>query len=272
MRQKEKFYIGKIFLFCCCIYFSVILHEIADKHFIHYAKANEFIDKEPAISLNTAIFSKLKNIPTTIFPASIDDKTVYLTFDDGPSKYTEELLAILKEFNAKATFFMLEPNMRKYSESLKSIVKNGHKPALHGISHRVEIIYKNEKTVVDEMVQSNATLKEITGIETKLVRTPFGSSPFMNESYHKVMADAGFHLWDWTVDSEDWRYRQGQYVNFVIKQMNTLSFKHKPMVVLFHEKKSTIKHLRPLLEYLQKEGYKMEALDDNFLPIQFNIK
>lgn len=217
-------------------------------------------------------FISITKIPVTLYPASIDDKTVYLTFDDGPSEYTEKLLALLKEYNAKATFFMLEPNMRKHPKVLKNIIKNGHQPALHGVSHKVEIIYISPQTVIDEMIQANATLKKITGVDSNLVRTPFGSSPFMDASYHRAVAEAGFHLWDWTVDSEDWRYRQGQYVNRIIKQMNTLSYKHKPMVVLLHEKKSTIKHLRPLLEYLQREGYKMEVLDKHFLPLQFEIK
>lgn len=249
---------------CLCTFLFNMLQVKAEGDVNVYEQAKTEHSQTPLIPIT--------KIPVTLYPASIDDKTVYLTFDDGPSEYTEKLMALLKEFNAKATFFMLEPNMRKHPKVLKNIIKNGHQPALHGVSHKVEIIYISPQTVIDEMIQANATLKEITGVESNLVRTPFGSSPFMDASYHRAVAEAGFHLWDWTVDSEDWRYRHGQYINRIIKQMNTLSFKHKPMVVLLHEKKSTIKHLRPLLEYLQREGYKMEVLDKQFLPLQFEIK
>lgn len=198
-----------------------------------------------------------------------EQKVIYLTFDDGPSAFTSDILQTMNTFDMKGTFFMLEPNMRKYPEELQAIIDNGHVPALHGVSHNVSKIYRSEKTVVDEMTIAQATLMKMTGTGTSLIRTPYGSAPYMKPSYLKAVEAAGFQLWDWTVDSEDWKYRNGEYVERVIQQIENFKYKDRPIVILLHDRKSTAEHLPSLLTYLQTNGYKAEILNEQLSAFHF---
>ncbi|PNB52498.1 polysaccharide deacetylase, partial [Pseudomonas sp. GW456-E7] len=66
---------------------------------------------------------------------NMGDKTVYLTFDDGPSAYTTRLLDVLKRADVKATFFMLSPRMNEFKQAVKRAEKEGHTLGLHGVTH-----------------------------------------------------------------------------------------------------------------------------------------
>lgn len=196
-------------------------------------------------------------------------KIIYLTFDDGPSPYTLKILESLNNFDMKATFFMLEPNMRTYEKQLHAIIDNGHTPALHGVTHTVSKIYRSEKTVVDEMAKAQSTLMKLTGTGTTLIRTPYGSSPYMKPSYKKAVEDAGFQLWDWTVDSEDWKSKNGEYVKKVINQIENFRYKDRPIVILMHDRKTTAEHLPELLTYLKAKGYSSEVLNQQMTAFHF---
>ncbi|MEH7125703.1 polysaccharide deacetylase family protein [Bacillus sp. JJ1773] len=217
-------------------------------------------------SLKDSVSSKQENSQIKL---QNEQKVIYLTFDDGPSAYTLDILQTLNTFDMKATFFMLEPNMRMYPEELHAIINNGHIPALHGVSHNVAKIYRSEKTVVDEMTKAQATLMQMTGTGTSLIRTPYGSAPYMKPSYLKAVEAAGFNLWDWTVDSEDWKYRNGEYVERVIQQIENFKHKDRPMVILLHDRRTTAEHLPSLLTYLQTNGYKAEILNEQLSAFHF---
>ncbi|KAB2338113.1 polysaccharide deacetylase [Cytobacillus depressus] len=198
-----------------------------------------------------------------------EQKMVYLTFDDGPSAYTMQILDALQSYDMKATFFMLEPNMRTYENELQATIENGHIPALHGVTHRIDLIYRSEKTVVDEMTAAQGTLMQLTGTVSHLIRTPYGSAPYMKPSYKQAVEEAGFQLWDWTIDSEDWKYKNGEYVPKVIQQIENYRLHESPMVILLHDKKSTAEHLPQLLTYLKNNGYQAELLDEKLTAFHF---
>ncbi|MDZ5473763.1 polysaccharide deacetylase family protein [Bacillus sp. 31A1R] len=196
-------------------------------------------------------------------------KTVYLTFDDGPTIYTNEILALLDSYGMKGTFFMLEPNMRRYKSSLIEIIERGHSPALHGVTHDINEIYKSSNHVIKEMLHGKSTVNELTGYITTLIRTPYGSYPYMNTEYKMAVKEAGFNLWDWTVDSEDWRYTNGEFVDVVIEQLKQFTNEEKPIIILLHEKESTLEHLETLLEYLKENGYETRALTEKLSAYHF---
>ncbi|MFE8695936.1 polysaccharide deacetylase family protein [Cytobacillus sp. FJAT-53684] len=194
---------------------------------------------------------------------------VYLTFDDGPTAYTTSILETLHSYGMKATFFMLEPNMKKYPDELNQIINEGHVPALHGVTHDVSKIYRSEQTVVDEMSQGQATLLDLTGTLTHLIRTPYGSAPYMKPSYKEAVQAAGFQLWDWTIDSHDWKYKNGEFVGQVIQQMENYRYKSSPIIILLHDRKATAEHLPSLLKYLQSHGYETEVLNEKLSAYNF---
>ncbi len=192
---------------------------------------------------------------------NVDEKVVYLTFDDGPSKQTEQILQILADYDAKATFFYLVPNMIEFPDKVRDVAVN-HAIGHHGVSHNKEIIYRSASSVVEEMTKGQDYLYELTGISSNLIRAPFGSSPYMVPEYKQAVKDAGFILWDWTIDSRDWQYRDRRYIDEVIRQYEKLS-SDKPVVILLHEHIETVEHLPTLLNYFKQKGYEFRSLDES---------
>ncbi len=196
-------------------------------------------------------------------------KTVYLTFDDGPNQYSEELLALLESYNAKATFFLIDRNIRSYPEAINTMIESGHSVGLHSVSHNVKIFYQSASSVISEMDQVRNTVKDVTGIDTLLIRTPYGSVPHMQDSYVQAVHDNGYLMWDWNIDSKDWYYRDRRYVDTSIAQLRAYAGSTEPIVILLHERKETLAHLPALLEYLKEENYTMEAIDNTMSPVAF---
>jgi len=125
-------------------------------------------------------------------------KLVALTFDDGPGKYTEELLVLLKEYDIKVTFFVLGYNINKYPDALLQASLDGHEIAIHGDTHT-----SFTKLTIDETTtEINNTINyiEALGIDaSELVRPPYGN---LNNKL-KENIDYPFILWN--IDTEDWK-------------------------------------------------------------------
>ena len=134
-------------------------------------------------------------------------KVIYLTFDDGPSAHTEELLQILKKYNVKATFFVMKTG---YTHLLDDIVAQGHSIAAHTYSHDYQKIYASDEAYFKDLNRILDTIKSCTGVDTKLLRFPGGSSNtvsrinegIMSRLTHEVV-DRGYRYFDWNVDSND---------------------------------------------------------------------
>jgi peptidoglycan-N-acetylglucosamine deacetylase len=198
------------------------------------------------------------------------EKTVYLTFDDGPTAATTDILDTLHQFNAKATFFMLEPSMRELPEVVDNIVADGHAVGLHGVTHNKYKFYKSEQSALEEMTTAQETLLGITGIQSNLVRTPYGSVPYLTESYRDILGSNGFKLWDWNVDSSDWSLSNDQYVDTVIKQITELDNAGVTPIILMHDKPNTANHLSILLTYLSEHGFQTKKIVEDTEPYNFN--
>ncbi|OIK16418.1 hypothetical protein BIV60_05245 [Bacillus sp. MUM 116] len=196
-------------------------------------------------------------------------KTIYLTFDDGPESFSEDILSLLEKYNYKATFFMLDGNIKRYPDAVKKMVKLGDSIGIHGVTHNVKLFYASEKSVMGEINQTQETLKTITGTDTFLVRTPFGSYPYLTEKERKAVSDGGYMLWDWNIDSQDWYYRDERFVKNVIQQLEQKSKQKGPIIILMHEKRETLKYLPKLLDYLNKHGYESEALSSQMASVHF---
>ncbi|MCY8009125.1 polysaccharide deacetylase [Bacillus haynesii] len=198
-------------------------------------------------------------------------KVVYLSFDDGPnSAASDKILRLLDKYHAKATFFMLKPNIEQNPDIVKKMVENGHSVGSHGVTHQVSKIYKSPESFAAEMNDTLKAIKETTNVDTHLIRSPYGSKPYITGPFQEVIKRDHFNLWDWTVDSEDWKSANtnGQFVNNVIQKVNNLAGV-EPLVVLMHEKPTTAAHLEKLLKYFQENGYEMKSIHDSIRPVHF---
>lgn len=233
------------------------------------SKDNKRIEKQHTSEKKEKISHKKYKKPSIPIVKPSEEKVIYLTFDDGPSNRLGDLMNILEDYKADATFFWLEPNMKRYSKEAKDAVKRGFSIGLHGVTHDAKKIYASSHSVVNEMDTANRTLKEITGKSTRLIRTPYGSYPYMTPKYKTAVDNAGFILWDWNVDSMDWKYRNSRYVNEVIQQVENLESRNVTPVILLHDRAETINSLPKLLNYFKKNGYTFKKIKQSIIPVEF---
>src|SRR5947199_4518600 len=127
---------------------------------------------------------------------------------------------------------MLNGNIRKYPDSARLMVKTGESVGLHGVTHSRKLFYATVDSVLGEINQDRNTVKEITGVDTLLIRTPFGSVPNLTPEEKKAVFDNGYLMWDWNIDSKDWYFRDGRFVDNVIDQLQRRAGKPGPIVIL----------------------------------------
>ncbi len=135
-------------------------------------------------------------------------KTVYFTFDDGPSEVTEEILDILKEEGIKATFFVIGPSGDKTDERLYRIACEGHAIGLHTMSHDYSKIYDYPEAFIWDMEYERSWIYSVTGQEINIFRFPGGSGnstvdKWLIEEIKAETAKKGFVWYDWNADSRD---------------------------------------------------------------------
>lgn len=83
-------------------------------------------------------------------------KVAYLTFDDGPSQYSNDMMDVLKQQNIKATYFMLGDHMRQYPDAVKRMLNEGHYPGLHSMTHDRVKLYNSggSQNFIDEFKEA----------------------------------------------------------------------------------------------------------------------
>ena len=101
-------------------------------------------------------------------------RVAYITFDDGPTLNTPNIINTLDKYNAKATFFVLEERIVLYPDYIKQIINSGNAIGLHGVSHSLAI-YSSPLSPLNEMEKTNKSLEALTGRRSMLVRVPYGS-------------------------------------------------------------------------------------------------
>lgn len=195
-------------------------------------------------------------------------KVIHLTFDDGPNKYTGKILDVLKKYNMKATFFLLEGNMKRNPELVKRIIAEGNTIGLHGVTHNISKLYSTKTSAVNEMNQENNTLNRIIGSKTLLIRVPYGSKPYMRESQMNSFVAAGYKLWDWNIDSGDTKKGYVSTSN-ILSTITYQVHRFKSPVILFHDKKCTLDALPQVLEYLTKNNYISKPVTNETAPMNW---
>ena len=200
----------------------------------------------------------------TVYP---DGKVVYLTFDDGPSAYTSELLDVLDAYGAKATFFVVGSGS---GNMMRQIVKRGHSIGIHTVSHDYGQIYSSPEAYFDDLMKMQSIIYDHTGVKTTLMRFPGGSSNLVSrKSCEGIMTfltqavqDAGFQYFDWNVYSGDAgeTKRTEKVVDNVIEGIQ----EHRVSIVLQHDiHKYSVDAVEDILRWGKRNGYKFLALQSD---------
>ncbi len=190
-----------------------------------------------------------------------EGKVVYLTFDDGPSELTGQFLDTLSETDVLATFFMQGSNLKKehLQENVKRAVKEGHYVGGHSMTHNFKSLY-SDRQFVPEMKETLALINEITGTNPHLVRPPYGSAPGLkNEKIRHQLAEAGIKVWDWTIDSNDWKLPGNP--TQIIENINRGTTTDRE-IVLMHEKPQTLAALPEIIQFYREQGFEFAVYND----------
>lgn len=189
-----------------------------------------------------------------------DIRTVYLTFDDGPSAVTDEILDILDDYGVKATFFVIGREDEAAMNRYKRIVDEGHTIAMHSYTHKYSDLYSSREAFFTDFNNIRNLIYNATGVDTKFYRFPGGSSNKVSKISMKEICSyvsaSGFTYFDWNVangDAKGIAYTPDELVENVMKDV----VKYKTSVVLMHDaasKKNTAKSLPKLIESLQDMG------------------
>lgn len=196
--------------------------------------------------------------------------TVYLTFDDGPSKNTPQILALLEKYGIGATFFVING---QYNDYMKDIANSKSVLALHSYSHKYPEIYSSEKAFLDDLEKIHDLVKSETGVDTKIIRFPGGSSNTISRKYCrgimtnlvKDVEEEGFVYFDWNCDSGDAEGRELS-AEKQIKKATQYSKNAENIVILMHDINTygvSLEALSGIIDFYQSEGFDFGVITEN---------
>ncbi len=212
--------------------------------------------------------------------SSESKKVAYLTFDDGVSKYTNEILDILARYNVKATFF---PNWKGNSdEKYKRIYDEGHAIGNHTYSHEYDDVYTSRDGFISEVNRLNEKIRQVTGYTPVIFRFPGGSNNTVHKNYNKdimqqaisALSDLGMQYYDWNVNSGDADSSKGASKDTILSNVLARSTMDRA-VILMHDtntKGTTVAALPEIIEGLIAKGYSFGTLIDPDAPVIQSLK
>ncbi len=219
--------------------------------------------------------------PQPLDASQTPDHVMYLTFDDGPSGRTDEILPILEQEGIKATFFevgaYLDGNQANIDRA-KRIVEQGHTLAMHSYSHRYGTIYTSVEAFLDDMYKVFVIMRDQVGYTPTMFRFPGGSTNAYNYGVEQdiisEMLRRGFVPYDWNVSAQDATSRPLPVETILDNVMSSAAGK-KYGVVLMHDssaRTTTVEALPEMIRRLREQGYTFAALTPEVKPILFNYR
>ena len=182
------------------------------------------------------------------------EKKIALTFDDGPSEFTLQVLELLKKYNAKATFFCIGKNIEIHPEIVKRIIDEGHLLGNHSYSHSKFFDFYNAKKITDEIQKTDSLLEKFTSKKINFFRPPYGVT---TPSIRRALQLTGHKVIGWNIRSLDGGTKNQELIfNRIIKRVSPGG------IVLLHD---TAPHsvlvLEQFLQFLQQNNYTVISVE-----------
>ena len=257
-----------ISLLCTSIFFG-IYHHMKNVSIIENKIVNKSIPTHELYFSDNAKKNLIVDKVNHIYNS--DYKRAFLTFDDGPSKsVTIPILDILKQYNVKATFFVLGSNVERYPEIVKRAYQEGHYIGNHGFTHVYANIYSSQQAVLDEYNRTETAIKNAIGNQnynSRLFRFPGGTA---GGKYAQIKTDAVNLLNQNSIAHLDWNALTADSagltdVNAMKTYVESTIGNKNSVVILMHDngaKKATYELLPQLIQELQAKGYVFENIYD----------
>lgn len=219
--------------------------------------------RNPVSSGNAVTNTKGNNLMDIVCQG--DKKVAYLTFDDGPTpNITPKILNVLDQNNVKATFFVVGYLANENKELVKREYLDGNSIGIHSYTHDYSKVYKDDKSFIGELDQTDAVLKSILGqdFHTDLFRFPGGSFEKSKQPFINDLAQRGYNYIDWNALSGD---ADGNNVptDKLFDNIKKTTAGKKHLVILMHDaatKETTAEVLPQVIKYIKDMGYTFETL------------
>lgn len=180
----------------------------------------------------------------------INKKYVALTFDDGPSIYTKEIIDTLKKHEVNATFFILGNKVKPYQELLNESLNNGNILGNHSYNHKW-LIKLNEDELNNQIIKTNEEIKLYTGFTPTLLRPTYGS---VNNKVKHLNMDIVL----WTVDTMDWKYRN---VSTIVSRA-TKNLKDGDIILMHDIYKTSALAVDKIITEIKKQGFELVTIPE----------
>lgn len=213
-----------------------------------------------------------------------ENRTVYLTFDDGPSANTARILDLLKQHQIPATFFVIGSESEFAQRMYRRIVDEGHALGNHTYTHNYQHIYNSVDEFMDDVERLQAHLESITGVRPEVFRFPAGSNnrfyqqfqsagnPYLMIEIMQALDEKGLSYFDWNVSSTDAADITLDTEIIVSNTLNNLAGHHNA-IILFHDsspKTTTVEALPAIIASLKSRGYTFEKLTPDSFYVKFH--
>ena len=187
--------------------------------------------------------------------SSESEKKIAITFDDGPSVFTLEILDLLKNYDAKATFFCIGKNVEAHPEIIRQIISEGHLVGNHSYNHSKFFDFYNTKKIIEEINKTDLVLEQFTTKKINFFRPPYGvTTPSIRRALkvtkHKVIG--------WNIRSLDGGIKNQDLIfNRIIKRVSPGG------IVLLHDTAlHSVLVLEQFLQFLQQQDYQVVSVEE----------
>ncbi|MDR3225739.1 MAG: polysaccharide deacetylase family protein, partial [Clostridiales Family XIII bacterium] len=176
------------------------------------------------------------------------------TFDDGPSKYTEQILDLLSESSGKATFCVIGNRVENFEDVLRKINEQGSQIIGHSWDHK-QLTKLTEEEIRKELQETNASIHDAAGVEPKMYRPPYGAA---DDAVKSISKELGLSLINWSVDTEDWKSKNADAI-----YENIMKDAKDGSIILCHDLyESTAKAMKRAIPELAKQGYQLVTVEE----------
>ncbi|OOO00480.1 MAG: polysaccharide deacetylase [Epulopiscium sp. Nele67-Bin004] len=206
-----------------------------------------------------------------------DEKIVYLTFDDGPTRgVTDDIMDQLKKHDVKGTFFVVGKEIQDKEAVLKRMHEEGHGIGLHTYSHNYKKVYSSPDMFIKEMEETQTKINEVLGEDVKInyIRFPGGSAGRLNQDFYNLIKSKGYTIFDWNVNLED-GVNPNASVYELVENAKKARDKINTKIVLAHcnlNNKNTVKALDGIIEYYKSQGYTFDKITNDTPEYYYQFK
>jgi peptidoglycan/xylan/chitin deacetylase (PgdA/CDA1 family) len=193
-----------------------------------------------------------------------DKPMIALTFDDGPTVHTEELVTLLEKHEGRATFCMVGNRIEKQADRVRMAADQGSQIIGHSWDHK-QLTDLSKKKISSELKKTNDAIEKITGVRPVLYRPPYGA---INDKVKEISKEENLSMLTWSLDSKDWASRDAKKIYKRIKNKTK-----DGQIVLLHDLHSeTVDAMKKAIPWLIEEGYQLVTVEELFYYRDVEVK